>query len=67
MSTAREIRHNHFKQFSRLAPEEQLMQALNAGHSLWQIMPKDSKRYAEGLRNGWKKHLSRSKSSAKSS
>jgi hypothetical protein len=67
MSSAAEIRNNHFKQFSRLAPEKRLIWALSAGYSLWQIMPKDSKKYAEGLRNGWKRHLSRSRSTAKNS
>lgn len=67
MSTATEIRHSHFRQFSRLSPEERLAWALSVGHSLWQLMPEDSKRYAERLRNGWKKHLFRSRSSAKNS
>jgi len=65
MSNAAEIRHSHFKQFSKLAPEERLRWALRAGHSLWQLMPKDSKRYTERLRNGWKKYLSHSRSPAK--
>jgi len=67
MGDAAEIRNNHLKQFSRLPPEERLMWALNAGHSLWQIMPKASKRYVEGLRNGWKRRLFRSRNSAKNS
>ncbi|MBU4590708.1 MAG: hypothetical protein KKG01_07270 [Candidatus Omnitrophica bacterium] len=65
MSTAYEIRRNHFERFSKLPPEERLMRALSAGHLLWRIMPKNSKKYAEGLRNGWKKYLSRSGNAAK--
>jgi hypothetical protein len=65
MSTADQIRNMHFRQFSKLSPEERLARALSTGHTLWQLMPEDSKRYVEGLRNGWKKYLIRSRDSAK--
>ncbi|MDP2921401.1 MAG: hypothetical protein Q8O12_03425 [Candidatus Omnitrophota bacterium] len=66
MSNANEIRHSHFRQFEKLTPEERIRWALSAGYSLWQAMPKDSKKYAERLRNGWKKYLSCSRNSVKS-
>lgn len=60
MNNAAKIRNNHFKQFSKLPPEERLIWALNSGYSLWQAMPEESKKYARRLRNGWKKYLTRS-------
>ncbi|MBU1853758.1 MAG: hypothetical protein KJ957_06935, partial [Candidatus Omnitrophica bacterium] len=67
MNSAFEIRHNHFRHFSELSPEEQLTWALSTGYSIWQLMPEDSRKYAERLRNGWKKYLSRSKCPVKNS
>ena len=58
LTTADEIRRNHFRNFAALPPEEQLARAITHGYALFSLLPKDARRTFERMRNGAKKRKS---------
>ena len=55
MNKPEKIRKKHFKNFMKLAPEEQLHWALSQGHFWKSLIPEKEKKIIEHFRHGRKR------------